>query len=71
MASSLEKSKLGETGAGLCPSAEHGASGDTSTTTGTEEPGFGSTTNQTETAATFEGFIDSSLSYWGFGSDVL
>ena len=58
MGSDLDLLEHGETGAGLKPSAERGAFGDISTTTGTEEPGFGSTTNQTETAEKSEPFID-------------
>ena len=50
--------KPGETGAGLKPSAESRAFGDILTTTGTEEPRFGSTINQTQTAEKSEPFID-------------
>ena len=58
MASDQDLLELGEIGAGLNPSVENGAFGDISTTTGTEEPGFGSTTNQTETVEKSETFID-------------
>lgn len=45
---------LGANGTGPSPSAENGAFGDISTTTGTEESGSGSTTSPTETADKFE-----------------
>jgi hypothetical protein len=58
MGSSLDPSGPGETGAGLKLNAESGAFGDISTTAGGEEPGFGSTTNQTETVEKSDPFID-------------